>query len=95
VKRIKFIYHGFDELINEHWTQEEEAFLIGERTVVKYFEDEELWIYKFPNSLEGKEKVDYYPVDARVRRYSIIFENFPSLQTIDLNMSLSEIIEQL
>ncbi|MFB3160447.1 hypothetical protein ABLO26_03630 [Neobacillus sp. 179-J 1A1 HS] len=95
MKPIKFIYHGFEVQTNEHWTEEDEAFLIGERTVVKYYGDEELLIYNFPNSLKGKETVDYYPVDARVRRYSIFFDNFPTLQTFDLNMSLAEIIEQL
>jgi hypothetical protein len=94
VQPIKLLYHGFDPGANEHWTEENEAFLISDNMVVIYYE-EEISIFKFPKSLAGRESVDYFPVDERVKRYAVHFEGFNRWRKIDLSKSLTEIICEL
>jgi hypothetical protein len=88
------IVHGFDDLINEHWTEELDAFLIAENIVVKFY-DRELAVYIYPNSLTGKSSVDYWPVNANVKRFTIYFEGFTNWHEFDLSQPFGDVLAKL
>ena len=88
---IKLIYHGGDEDMNESWIEEYDAFLIDD-LIVALFEENELWIKKFPNSLSGKDTVDYWPGTGNVESFQIEFQQFNNWHTFDLSKPLKEII---
>jgi hypothetical protein len=93
MRPINFIYHGFDPVINEHWTEEYPAFLIDDYTVIR-FEDDSVQIYRFRQSLTKKDAVDYFSVDGRIKRAAIHFEGFDDMPS-DLTKSLAEIITKI
>lgn len=96
MKPIKLITHGYDDLIDKHWTEDDEAFIIGDRIVVEYDEDEnELLLYVFPKSIVDLDTVDYYQSDDSVKRPRISFENFPDWRPFELSKSFEEILIEL
>lgn len=94
MRPINLIHHDFDVLANKHWTESKEAFLIGERIVVR-FDVTELLIYKFPQSLAEKSEVDYWPSNGNVNRFTLYFEGFQSFEPFDITKPLAEIITKL
>ncbi|WML30236.1 hypothetical protein RCG24_20530 [Neobacillus sp. OS1-32] len=92
---IKLLAHDFDVVAGEHWQEELDAFLVSDNIVVRFEDDHELIVYKFPQSLAGRSSVDYWPGDGRVKKMTVFFDRVTRWQPFDLAKPFSEIIIEL
>lgn len=95
MKPFKLIAHDFDVVAGEHWTEQLDAYLISDNIVVRFEDDHELIVYKFPQSLDGCDAVDYWPGDGRVKKLTVYFVGVKRWQPFDLARPFNEIIIEL
>lgn len=94
MRPIKLVYNGFDSVINEHWAEVYDAFLLDDEQTVIRLGDGFLQIYRFPGSLAKKDRADYFPVDDRIKRAEVYFDGI-NVKPSDIMKPFAEIIKNI
>lgn len=94
MRSIKRIYHDFDPVANEHWTDIADVLYIGNKTIV-HADNTSITFEKIPYLTEDADTVTINAADRSVKLVS--FEEYNQLLDINLSelviMSVAEMVE--